>query len=199
MFRIVRQPSPNPFLRPGSKKPVAPSVVRQAPPPPAPIPRNPNLEFRGYFKYENEWNFAIFDKSKNQGIWLKKGESFDEGKIEIIDFDLQLHEVRLKGGMKLVLKDSDKTVLAVPSGQSCAQQKPKLCHYASAKCKNNSTTSPSLSLCANKLHSVLMSAAGKSKNSQEDQSFPRLGFGVTLVPNWRIKCSGGLICLMSID
>jgi len=123
-FGLFGQPSSNPFLRPGSKKPVVPSVVRQAPPPPAPIPRNPNLEFRGYFKYENEWNFAIFDKSMNQGIWLKKGESFDEGKIEIIDFDPQLHEVRLKGGMKLVLKDSEKTVLAVPSGQTVPSKKP---------------------------------------------------------------------------
>ena len=114
---LAGQSAPNPFLRPGAKKPAPPPVVRQAPPPPAPIPRNPNLEFRGYFKYENTWNFAIYDKSKNRGVWLKKGESFDDGKIEIIDFDPQLHEVRLKGGMRLVLKDSEKTVLSVPSAQ----------------------------------------------------------------------------------
>ena len=111
--------SANPFLRPESKKPAPLPLVRQAPlPATKPFPRNTNLEFRGYFKYENEWNFAIFDKSKNQGVWLKKGESFDDGKIEVVDFDPQLHEVRLRGGMKLVLKDSDKRVLAVPSGQA---------------------------------------------------------------------------------
>ena len=115
---LFGQNASNPFLRPGSNKPSPPAVVRQAPPPPAPIPRNQNLEFRGYFKYENEWNFAIYDKSKSQGVWLKKGESSDDGNIQIIDFNPQLHEVHLKGGLKLVLKDSENKVLSVPSGQA---------------------------------------------------------------------------------
>jgi len=114
----------NPFLRPGSNRPAPPPVIKQAPPPPAPIPRNPNLEFRGYFKYENEWHFAIFDKSKNEGVWLKKGESFDEGKVEIIGFDPEANELRLKGGMQLTLKDSEKKVLTVPSGQAVPSKAP---------------------------------------------------------------------------
>jgi len=113
---IFCQESGNPFLRPGVKRPAPPPVVKPAPPPPAPIPRNSNLEFRGYFKFENEWYFAIFDKAKNEGAWLKKGESFDDGKVQVIGFDANSDEVRLKGGMTLALKSPDHKVLSVPSG-----------------------------------------------------------------------------------
>ena len=58
----------NPFLRPGSKPPLQPVVRKPAPPPPAPIPHNPNLEFRGYFQLKGELHFALFDKSKKY-IW----------------------------------------------------------------------------------------------------------------------------------
>jgi len=114
----------NPFLRPGGNKPTPPPVIKQAPPPPAPIPRNPNLEFRGYFKFDDHWHFAIFDKAKNEGVWLKKGESFDEGKVEVVGFDPDANELRLKGGMQLTLKDSEKKVLTVPSGQAVAPKTP---------------------------------------------------------------------------
>jgi hypothetical protein len=114
---LFSQGAENPFLRPGGNKPAPPPVVRPAPPPPAPIPRNPNLEFRGYFKFENEWHFAIFDKAKNEGVWLRKGESFDDGKVEIVGFDEKKDEVRLKGGMSLALKTPDNRVMSVPSGQ----------------------------------------------------------------------------------
>ncbi len=118
------QDTDNPFLRPGGNKPAPPPVIQKAPPPPAPIPRNPNLEFRGYFKFDDQWHFAIFDKAKQEGVWLKKGESFDEGKVEIIGFDQEANKLRLKGGMQLTLKDSEKKVLSVPSAQAVPSQAP---------------------------------------------------------------------------
>ncbi len=107
----------NPFLRPGSQTPRPPAVVRPAPPPPAPKPINSNLELRGFFKFQEVWHFAIFDKVKNKGFWLKKGESFDDGKIQIESFNPDTEEVRMKGGQTLSLKQSEHKVMPVPSAQ----------------------------------------------------------------------------------
>ena len=105
----------NPFLRPGSNSPKPPVIQRPAPPPPKPIPRNPNIEFRGYYEFEGVWRVALFDKVKNQGFWLVEGEVL-EG-IEVESFNSETEIIKLKGGMTLSLKNSDKSVLPVPSGQ----------------------------------------------------------------------------------
>jgi hypothetical protein len=115
----------NPFLRPGSNKPQPPVVRRPAPPPPKPIPRNPNIEFRGYYQFEGEWKIALFDKTKNQGFWLTQGEKLADLDAEVESFDPGTEILKLKGGMTLSLKDSDKTVLPVPSGQVKRPASPK--------------------------------------------------------------------------
>ena len=117
LISVVAQNAENPFLRPGYNKPSPPKVIKPAPPPPSPIPRNTNLEFRGYFKFQDQWNFSVFDKAKNTGVWLKKGELSDDGTLQVVGFDPEKSEIRLKDGMRLTLKDADKRVLAVPSGQ----------------------------------------------------------------------------------
>ena len=107
----------NPFLRPGANKPQAPIIQKPAPPPPKPIPRNPNIEFRGYYEFQGEWRIALFDKSKNFGFWLTEGENFPDLDGEVESFDPITEVLTLKGGMTLSLKDADKTILPVPSGQ----------------------------------------------------------------------------------
>ena len=76
----------NPFERPGARKAKPPTVIRQAPTPPAPKPLNPNIEVRGMFFYGNEWYFSLHDRQKNKGAWLKIGESFDGGIVEVIGY-----------------------------------------------------------------------------------------------------------------
>lgn len=107
----------NPFLRPGSQNAKPPPVIRSTPNPPPPKPMNSNLELRGFFKFEGIWYFAIFDKVKNQGVWLKKGESFDNGKVKIESFNPETEVVKINGGMTLSLKESQHRVLPVPSAQ----------------------------------------------------------------------------------
>jgi hypothetical protein len=116
-FTSANQSSINPFERGGPKRPQTAPIVRPAPPPPAPIPINPNIEFRGLFKYQDEWHFSLFNKSTNKGAWIKKGESFDDGKVEIEDFNPQTDILKIKGGMTLSLIKSKNQVLPVPSGQ----------------------------------------------------------------------------------
>lgn len=107
----------NPFLRPGANQPKAPVVQRPAPPPPKPIPRNPNIEFRGYYEFQGEWRIALFDKAKNQGFWLSQGDKVADLDAEVESFNPETEVLKLRGGMTLSLKDSDKTTLPVPSGQ----------------------------------------------------------------------------------
>jgi hypothetical protein len=107
----------NPFERPGSRQAKPPNIIRQAPPPPAPKPLNPNIELRGMFFYEDEWYFSLHDRQKNKGAWLKVGESFDDGKVEVIGYDEENDKVKLKGGFSLQLKGPSNLVLPVPSGQ----------------------------------------------------------------------------------
>lgn len=85
---------------------------------------NPNLEFRGYFKFEGIWHLAIFDKSKNRGEWLKAGESLMDGGQKIEGFDVDAEEVSLEGGHKLSLKEPEKKTLPLPGGGSSVPQKP---------------------------------------------------------------------------
>jgi len=108
----------NPFLRPGSNQPKPPVVQRPAPPPPKPIPRNPNIEFRGYYEFKGAWRIALFDKAKNLGFWLSQGEKVADFDAEVESFNPETEVVKLRGGMTLSLKDSDKTTLPVPSGQA---------------------------------------------------------------------------------
>jgi hypothetical protein len=106
----------NPFERPGSRQAKPPVIIRPAPPPPAPKAINPNIELRGIFKYRNEWHFSLFDRGTNKGAWLKIGESFDEGKVQIEGYNPESDELKLKGGDIITLKNSTKGVLPVPSG-----------------------------------------------------------------------------------
>jgi len=108
----------NPFLRPGSIQPKPPTVQKPAPPPPKPIPRNPNIEFRGYYEFQGKWRIALFDKAKNQGFWLSQGEKVADIDAEVESFNPETEVLKLKGGMTLSLKDSDKSTLPVPSGQT---------------------------------------------------------------------------------
>jgi hypothetical protein len=107
----------NPFERPGSRQPKPPPIIRPAPPPPAPKSINPNIELRGIFKFRDEWHFSLFNRGTNKGEWLKIGESFDEGRVEIEGFNPETDELKLRGGISLTLKNSNKSVLPVPSGQ----------------------------------------------------------------------------------
>ena len=107
----------NPFLRPGANKPQAPIVQKPASPPPKPIPINPNIEFRGYYEFQGEWRIALFDKAKKKGFWLTEGEQVADLDVQVESFDPKTEVLKLRGGMTLSLKDSDKTTLPVPSGQ----------------------------------------------------------------------------------
>ena len=102
VFRIstawVHRPIRSCVLGIWGRKP--PPTVRPAPPPPAPKPINSNLELRGFFKFQEIWHFAIFDKVKNRGFWLKKGESFDDGKVQIESFNLDTESIKMKGRAK---------------------------------------------------------------------------------------------------
>ena len=93
-------------------------------PPPSPTPINSNLELRGFFKYAGAWHFAIFDKVKNKGFWLKKGESFDNGKVQIESFNPETSVVKMKGGQTLTLKASEHKVMPVPSAQPVKKTNP---------------------------------------------------------------------------
>ena len=103
----------NPFLRPGSQNARPPSIIKPAPPPPPPKPLNTNLELRGFFKFDGEWYFSIFDKVKNKGVWLQKGERYDDGKVEVESFNEETEIVKMKNGLTLTLKKSDNKVLPV--------------------------------------------------------------------------------------
>ena len=98
----------------GSNKP-KPVIQKPSPPPPPPRPQNTNLELRGFFKFSDQWYFSIFDKAKNKGVWLKKGDSYDDGKVEVESFNPDTEVVKLKGGFTLS-KKSENRVLSVPSG-----------------------------------------------------------------------------------
>lgn len=106
----------NPFLRPGSNNPRPAVISRPAPPPPPPKPQNTNIELRGFFKFKDEWYFSIFDKAKNKGVWLKKGESFQDGSVKIEGFNPETEVLKMAGGVTLSLKKSVNKVLQVPSG-----------------------------------------------------------------------------------
>ena len=105
----------NPFLRPGSNKP-KPVIQRPTPPPPPPRPQNTNIELRGFFKFQDEWYFSIFDKAKNKGVWLKQGESFQDGSVKIEGFNPETEVLKMAGGITLSLKKSENKILQVPSG-----------------------------------------------------------------------------------
>lgn len=113
----------NPFLRPGSQKPKPVVVQRPVPPPPPPRPQNTNIELRGFFKFKGEWYFSLFDKAKNKGVWLQKGESFDDGKVEVESFNPDTEILKMKGGITLSLKKSDGKVLSVPSSMPVKKAK----------------------------------------------------------------------------
>ncbi len=104
----------NPFLRPGGARPQPPKVEKPAPPPPPPKPMNPNMEFRGYYKFKDQWRIGLFDKAKNSGFWMVVGETSPEGDLEIEGFDEVSEEVLLKGGTKLALVSPAGTPIPLP-------------------------------------------------------------------------------------
>jgi hypothetical protein len=70
-------------------------------------------------------HFALFDKSKNRGEWLQKGESMPDGGREIEGFDSKNEELILQGGLRLSLKDSEKRTLPLPGGAKVSPGKPQ--------------------------------------------------------------------------
>ena len=122
-FQLSTHAQGNPFLRPGSQNRKPTPTVKPAPPPPSPKPINSNLELRGFFKFEGAWHFALFDKVKNKGYWLKKGESFDDGKVQIESFNPETEVVKMKGGQTLSLKASQHKIMPVPSAQPVKKKK----------------------------------------------------------------------------
>ena len=107
----------NPFLQPGSQNRKPPPVIKSTPLPPSPKPINSNLQFRGYYKFQGVWHFALFDKVKNRGYWLQQGESLDNGKVTIDSFNEVEESVKIKGGQTLRLENSQHKVMPVPSAQ----------------------------------------------------------------------------------
>ena len=59
---------------------------------------------------------------KNKGVWLQKGEAFDNGKVEIESFNPET-SIKMKG-TTLSLKKSDGKVLGVPSAMPVTKAKP---------------------------------------------------------------------------
>lgn len=115
----------NPFLRPGSNNPRPPVITRPVPPPPPPKPQNTNLELRGFFKLNEEWFFSIFDRATQKGVWLRKGESLQNGIVKIESFDPETEVLKMTGGTTLSLKKSENKVLQVPSGIPVPKSSPK--------------------------------------------------------------------------
>ena len=37
--------------------------------------------------FSDTWYFSLHDRGKNKGAWLKVGETFDDGKVEVIGYD----------------------------------------------------------------------------------------------------------------
>ena len=115
----------NPFLRPGSNNPRPPVITRPVPPPPPPKPQNTNLELRGFFKFNEQWFFSIFDRATQKGVWLRKGESLKDGSVKIESFNPETEVLKMAGGTTLSLKKSDNKVLQVPSGIPVPKSSPK--------------------------------------------------------------------------
>ena len=113
---LANQCQVNPFERGGPKRPRPAPIIRPAPPPPAPKPINPNIEFRGVFKYKGQWHFSLFNKSVNKGAWVMKGESFNDGNVEVEDYNPESDVLKLKGGVTRSLITSYNKILPVPSG-----------------------------------------------------------------------------------
>ena len=127
----------NPFLRPDQLQAKPPPVVVPAPPPPRPIPRNKNLEFRGYYTFEGDWHFAFLINPKTKDIGLKKGESMDGEQATVEDFNLETESIRLSNGLSLKLINSDGKVLSVPSAQPVPKSAPKPVAKSGAKPTQN--------------------------------------------------------------
>ena len=117
----ISQSVANPFLRPDQLQAKPPPVIKPAPPPPKPIPRNSNIEFRGYYVFQGEWHFALYDKSKNEGYWLRKGEALEGQQIRVENFQPENETIELSGGWSLSLIKSDGKVLPVPSSRPVAK------------------------------------------------------------------------------
>ena len=129
----IGRSSENPFLRPGGNQPIPPKVMKPAPTPPPPTPRNPNLQYRGFYQFKGIWHFSIFDKSTQKGIWLKKGESSDDGGIQIVWADPENGQIRLKNGMVLSLEERDNAVRSLPGGQTMKKSTPRVANPSSQK------------------------------------------------------------------
>jgi hypothetical protein len=77
----------NPFLRPGSNRPVPKAIPVTPPPKPAPNPAIANeVEFKGYFLLKGVPHFCIFNKKANVGEWIKLTEkTFEEFEAQAFD------------------------------------------------------------------------------------------------------------------
>lgn len=123
---LVGSVAPNPFLRPGSRKPPPPS-----PPPQPPKPQvNPEIfkevEFRGFFLLNGVPHFCIFNKKANLGEWIRLSEKTYEA-FEAESFDLKTETLTLAyNGQKYTFSLEESK--GGSSGKTSAQQSsiPKL-------------------------------------------------------------------------
>ena len=97
----------NPFLPPGQIQAKPPIVVNKSPTPTKPKPMNTNLAFRGYYKFQGGWKFAIFEKGKSEGFWVRVGESAHDGATLIKKFDPKSEELTMDDGVILKLEPTD--------------------------------------------------------------------------------------------
>ena len=86
--------SNNPFLPPGynnkppEPKPVTPAPVRQN----GPLSRE--IEFRGFVKFGNQYQFGIKKKNSDESFWLTEGQASESG-IQVRGFDLDSKSITI--------------------------------------------------------------------------------------------------------
>jgi len=88
--------APNPFLRPGSnQKPPPPKNTDYKPRPVPQKDMSREIEFRGYFIFQGNPFFCLFNKKSNRGEWISLSEvTYEE--FEAYEFDQQTETLTIK-------------------------------------------------------------------------------------------------------
>jgi hypothetical protein len=117
----------NPFLRPGSNRPIPTPI----PDPPPPKPRiDPafakEVEFRGYFLLKGIPHFCIFNKKSNFGEWIKLTEkTFEDYEVQAFDIESETLTLVFNGqGFTLDLYQSKGST--IPSNKGSGLPRVKL-------------------------------------------------------------------------
>jgi VCBS repeat-containing protein len=108
--------SSNPFLPPGySDKKEAPKPVVQSN---GPISRE--IEFRGRFKMNGQYQFSLFNKRDQKSYWLKENEATAQGiSVRNYDSDSESLTISMSGRTELLtLMSASSTPLAVVTSVS---------------------------------------------------------------------------------